>query len=112
MTSVATVNGANIGDFSDDEIRKEYEERFGEEDKPSLDDFDAGEMIEWLEEHGAMPDAELIPEEIIDLVAEAARISQHARRAYDLLTREEFGVRDTLECRQRLISGRMGEVVL
>jgi hypothetical protein len=112
MTSIATESGAKIEDFSDDEIRKEYEERFGEEEDASLDDFEASDMIEWLEDRGAMPDPEPVPAEIVDLIAEAARTSAHARRAYDLLTREEFGVHDTLAARQRLIRGRMREVML
>lgn len=112
MTSIATESGASIEDFSDDEIRKEYEERFGEEEDASLDDFLASDMIEWLEDHGAMPDPEPIPDEVVDLIAEAARTSVHARRAYDLLTREDLGVHDTLAARQNLIKGRMREVAL
>lgn len=47
-----------------------------------------------------------IPDEILDLIAEAARTSPHARRAYELLNRST----DTMPLanRQRMIEGRMG----
>lgn len=45
-------------------------------------------------------------DEIADLIAEAARTSRHAAKAYSLL-REAFTQLPTIEARQTLISGRM-----
>lgn len=75
---------ADIGDFDDDEIRGEYEHRFGEDD-------------------GDGPDGE-----VIELIAEAARASPHAKRAYEML-RECWPHIHRLDVAQLLISGRMGE---
>ncbi len=49
-------------------------------------------------------------EEILDLVAEAARTSKHAERAFELMTQNQKGRGDrTLKLRQMLIEGRMKE---
>lgn len=48
-------------------------------------------------------------QELVDLIAEAARISPHAKRAYALL-REAIPNLETLPARQALIAGRMGDV--
>lgn len=50
-------------------------------------------------------------DEIFDLLAEAARVSPHARRAYDLL-RDANPALMALDQRQRLIAGRMEGVPL
>lgn len=48
-------------------------------------------------------------DEIVDLIAEAARVSRHAKRAYELL-RENDRDLPILTDRQALIAGRMAEV--
>lgn len=47
-------------------------------------------------------------DEIADLIAEAARTSRHAARAYELLLDAYPEIRE-LPARQRLIAGRMEE---
>lgn len=64
---------------TDKEIRDEYADRFGDID------------------------------EMADLIAEAARISPHAVRAYELLLEREEGL-PALRVRQAIIAGRMAEV--
>ncbi len=48
-------------------------------------------------------------DEIIDLIAEGARTSPHAARAYELL-RDKWRDLPPLRVRQRLIENRMSEV--
>lgn len=48
-------------------------------------------------------------DEIVDLIAEAAQVSRHAKRAYELL-RENDRELPLLADRQALIAGRMAEV--
>lgn len=74
-----------LDDFDDDEIREEFHCRFGE---------DAGQPNR--------------AEELADLIAEAARVSIHARKAYQIL-RDEDHTLHALDVRQRIIAGRMGE---
>ena len=50
--------------------------------------------------------------EILDLVAEAARTSPHAKRAYDLLRSAFPDDIEDLSARQFLIEGRMGGLPL
>ncbi|TPM39606.1 hypothetical protein [Mesorhizobium sp. B2-3-4] len=98
-----------IDEFTDSEIKEEYTERFGAPDA-DLSDFSAADLVHELIERDAMPDPESPDElaEIADLVAEAARTSPHAIRAYGLLfdTYPDLG---SLSGRQRLIAGRMQE---
>ncbi len=115
----------SLADFSDAEIRDEYAERFtiteqlatfsDEEvireycDRIDLSrqirEYDSDDLIEELERRHDMPEVESgLPDEIVDLLAEAARISRHAARANVLLDLPR------LEARQRLIAGRMSEV--
>jgi len=99
---------ADLGDFKDEEIKAEYVERFGDPDHVDLSDYTASDLIEELEDRDAMPEptgpAEL--DEIADLVAEAARTSRHAARAYGLLL-DEYPAINSLAARQMLIAGRM-----
>lgn len=91
------------------ELIDELEAR-GDMPAADLDNFSSHDLIEELEERDALPEAEApsrLPE-ILDLIAEAARTSRHARAAYQLL-RDAFpdaapGLQQTL----RLIEGRMG----
>lgn len=46
-------------------------------------------------------------DEIADLLAEAARSSPHARKAYSLL-RDQYTTLPTIEARQMVVAGRMG----
>lgn len=57
---------------------------------------------EWLRRNSGVLD------EPLDLIAEAACTSRHAKLAYSRL-REVWPEIETLEARQRLIQGRMGE---
>lgn len=102
----------DLSGFTDEEIRSEYEERFGAAEDVELSEFDSVDLIEELEDRGEMPDPEPLQPEIVDLIAEAARTSRHARMAYDLLRSEEaYGVHTDIVARQRMIAGRMKEVV-
>lgn len=104
MSAVVTLE-----DFTNKEIEDEYFERFGEPDAADISDFKTRELIQELEERGEYTPAEAPTAEIIDLIAEAARTSAHARRAYNLI-REEWPDITSLEARQMLIAGRMREV--
>lgn len=46
-------------------------------------------------------------EEVTDLIAEAARTSPHAARAYNLIYEQNRGLMQPLAQRQALIAGRM-----
>lgn len=98
-----------LADFSNKEIEDEHIERFGAPDEPGPSDFTTAELIDILESRGHYQSAEEPSDEILDLIAEAARISPHARRAYNLL-RADWPEINTVEARQSLIAGRMGEV--
>lgn len=99
-----------LGDFSDKDIRDEYIDRFGDPDDGDLGDFTSSDLIDELNQRGTMPDIELGGiEEIADLLAEAARISPHAVRAYEIL-RDQIETLQALHVRQFLIAGRMAEV--
>lgn len=53
-------------------------------------------------------------DEVIDLIAEAARVSRHAVRAYELIREQRAGRAESalppLAARQALIFGRMADV--
>lgn len=106
-----TADEKEIGDFTNEEIRDEFIERFGDPDDADLEDFMSSDLIEELERRGKMPPPELPDgyDEAMDLIAEAARTSRHAARAYDIL-RDAFPdepSRPTLSDRQQIIAGRM-----
>lgn len=108
---MSAITEVTLNDFTDDEIKKEYEERFGEPDEPTLREFSSSELIEELESRDAMPEPEFGLEredEVRDLIAEAARTSSYAVSAYSYLA-EQFGWMP-LASIQRLTGGRMGEV--
>lgn len=73
-----------------------------------LDEFDDDELLAECRARNLSPIAfsGRVLEEITDLIAEAARTSPHATRAYSLM-QDEFGL-GPLPARQQLISGRMG----
>lgn len=98
----------DLGDFTNDEIKAEYIERFGDP-TPDVGDFSSSDMIEELESRNEMPEADAPDslDEIADLIAEAARTSRHAARAYELLRDAYPDALATLAGRQRLIAGRM-----
>ena len=75
-----------------------------------MKDFSASDLIEELTDREAMPDPEgpADLEEIADLIAEAARTSKHAARAYGLLL-DTYPDLNSLAGRQMLIAGRMQE---
>lgn len=98
-----------LEDFTDREIEDEYIERFGARDEPRVSEFSTSDLIDELESRGRFQSEEAPSDEILDLIAEAARISPHAKRAYNLL-RNEWPEIANLEGRQMLIDGRMGEV--
>lgn len=104
-----TTATSDLADFTNEEIREEYETRFGAPDDVGLADFTSADLLEELENREAMPDPEPPSDEIFDLVAEAARSSRHAARAYELLRAEWPNDVPALSARQALISGRMGE---
>lgn len=79
--NIMTEVEVDLSEFGDEEIREEYEDRFG---------------------------SATVSDEILDLIAEAARTSRHATRAYELIYAENSDVH-SLDARQRLIAGRMGE---
>lgn len=99
-----------IGDFTNEEIKAEYIERFGDPDDYDLSDFSASDLIEELGDRGAMPDPDspVDLDEIADLIAEAARTSRHAKRAYGLLL-DAYPEIKSLFARQAIIAGRMSE---
>lgn len=107
MTTVAEIK--TIEDFTNEEIREEYESRFGDPE-PDISELSTSDLIDELETRGRFQSSEKPSNEVLDLIAEAARTSPHARRAYDLL-RGEWPEITNLEGRQMLIAGRMGEVV-
>lgn len=96
-----------LADFTDDEIRTEYIERDLME-KPTLGDFDNDEIRDEFEKRFSDPD-EGPDNETIELIAEAARVSPHAKRAYEIL-RERWPHILRLDVAQLLVSGRMGQV--
>lgn len=100
-----------LEDFTDREIRDEYVARFGDPDDADadLDDFSSPELIAELEFRNDLPEGEVEAlDEIADLIAEAARISPHAARAYQLLRSQNERL-PTLAARQSLTAGRMAE---
>ncbi|MCA0276286.1 MAG: hypothetical protein LCH86_09795 [Proteobacteria bacterium] len=100
--------GRTIGDFSNGEIRDEYIERFGDPNDVKLSRLTRSELIDELESRDEMPEVHGI-DEIADLIAEAARTSPYAVRAYELL-REKVETLPMLRIRQAAIDGRMSEV--
>lgn len=76
----------DLDDFDDDEIREEFYAR-----ELGVDDGEDG------------------MDEVLDLIAEAARTSRYAKRAYELLFAMQRAPM-TLVARQMLIAGRMGDV--
>lgn len=106
---MTVIERLSLEDFTDREIEDEYVERFGALDEPDISDFSTSDLIEALEARGRYQEAEEPSDEVLDLIAEAARISPHAKRAYNLL-RADWPAINTLEARQSLIAGRMGEV--
>jgi len=109
--SVAAQLNADIGDFSDQEIKDEYIERFGDPDDWDLSEVDNADLTEEYEkrfgEEGP-PAPDDLPE-ILDLIAEAARMSPYAAKAYDLLRASWPDDVPVLSARQFLIAGRMGD---
>lgn len=97
--------------YTDDEIRSEYVERFGDPDGDvDLTRVKVQALIDELDDRDALPQRELhCINEIADLIAEAGRISPHAVRAYDLM-REQIETMPMLRIRQVQIAGRMSEV--
>lgn len=105
---MSTDEKPRISDFSDQEIKDEFEARFPEMLEPDINDFSSLELIEELEDRGALPEPDDPGEidEIADNVAEAARSSRHAARAYALLF-DAFPDIGSLVGRQSVINGRM-----
>lgn len=101
---------ASLEDFTNEEIKAEYIERFGDPDDYGLNDFSSSDLIDELESRDAVPVAEGPDglEEIADLIAEAAHDSKHALRAYGMLL-DSYPDIGPLAGRQRLIIGRMSE---
>lgn len=66
------------------------------------------DMLDFASADEAMTEAPEALDEIVDLIAEAARTSRHAAKAYDLL-RQQYQL-ELLAARQRSIAGRMAEV--
>lgn len=99
-----------IGDFTNAEISDEYISRFGDPDDADIDDFDNDDIREEYERRfgGDEPEAPAGVDEIMDLIAEAARTSRHAKRAYELLY-AEWPTTGRIEARWVLMAGRMGE---
>lgn len=97
----------DLSEFTDKQIEDEYAERFGDPDDADIDDFDNLTIREEYEKRfgEADPEPPAFFDEICDLIAEAARTSRHAAKAYSLL-RETFDL-DTLETRQKHIATRM-----
>lgn len=109
--SVAAQMDADIGDFSDAEIKDEYIERFGDPDDWDLREISDSDLTEeyekrFGEEEPPAPDD--LPE-ILDLIAEAGRVTSFAAKAYDLLRASWPDDVPTLASRQALIAGRMGD---
>lgn len=102
----------SIEDLTDDEIREEYNARelAPVPKEPSLDDWDSWDLLDELEDRGELPETGAVTDEILDLIAEAARSSPHAARAYDLIRDVDPEGTVSLGARQRLIQGRMKEV--
>ena len=101
----------DLSEVTDAEIKAEYAERFGAPDETDLSNLTSRDLIAELEDRGTLPGAEIPTdiEEIADLIAEAARASRHAMRAYGLLL-DAYPDLSQLESRQMLIAGRMAEV--
>lgn len=97
-----------LEDFTDDEIRAEFNERdLSEADDDNLSDYTSSDLIDELESRDAMPDDASPSDEVLDLIAEAARVSPHAARAYELLRDIHPEAVSPLSSRQFLIEGRM-----
>lgn len=98
----------DIADFSDQEIKGEFEKRFPEMIEPDISDFSSLELIEELQDRDELPEPEAPGglDEIADNIAEAARFSRHASRAYTLLF-EAFPDIGPIARRQMIIAGRM-----
>lgn len=96
-----------LATFSNDEIESEYEDRF--DATKVLRRYDSDTLFEELESRGDLSNKNEVSDEVIDLIAEAARTSPHAARAYELLRDDDCGL-PPLSIRQRLIANRMSEV--
>lgn len=86
MAKTSVTIDVDLDDFEDDEIRDEF----------YLRELDVAGDVDSLDE-------------ILDLIAEAARTSPYAKRAYELLSAKQNEPM-TLTARQMLITGRMGDV--
>lgn len=99
----------DLSEFSNEEIRDEFTDRFGSPaDEATLSDFDTEDIIEELSDRGELPSEEIDGlDEIADLIAEAARTSRHAARAYQLLRDALPDTLPALPARQSIIADRM-----
>lgn len=106
--SVAEQLKADIGDFSDQEIKDEYIERFGDPDDWDLDDIGNGDLRDEYEKRFGEDDPEAPDDlpEILDLIARAALNSPDAAKAYQLLRDTWPDEVPTLASRQFLVSAR------
>lgn len=97
-----------IGDFTNEEIRDEYIERFGDPDDWDLSEVRDSDLREEYERRFG-DEAPVIPrafDEVMDLIADAARVSSSALRAYALLRDTWPAETLPLQFRQMLIEGR------
>ena len=75
------------------------------------DEFPSSILREELRARGERFPVELaLAHEILDLIAEAARTSAHAARAYNLIRENSDDQVMELKARQALIAGRMGDL--
>lgn len=98
----------DLADCTDDEIKAEFVERFGPlPEETELEEFSNSDIRDEYERRFGAEEGESPHRETIELIAEAARTSPHAKRAYEKL-REQWESIDALNLTQTLIAGRMG----